>query len=79
MLGAALNFSPVSPIKALYWSAVINGLVAVPVMIVMMLLSGDSKIMGRFGITGPLRAMGWIATLVMAAAAVALVVTSFIA
>jgi Mn2+/Fe2+ NRAMP family transporter len=79
MLGAALNFSPVSPIKALYWSAVINGLVAVPVMIVMMLLSGDSKIMGRFGITGPLRAMGWIATLVMAGAAVALVVTSFIA
>jgi NRAMP (natural resistance-associated macrophage protein)-like metal ion transporter len=79
MLGAALNFSPVSPIRALYWSAVINGLVAVPVMIVMMLLSGDSKIMGKFGITGPLRAMGWIATLVMAAAAVALVVTSFMA
>ncbi|MDB6090379.1 MAG: iron transporter, partial [Gammaproteobacteria bacterium] len=55
MLGAALNFSPVSPIRALYWSAVINGLVAVPVMIVMLLLSGDSKIMGKFGITGPLR------------------------
>jgi NRAMP (natural resistance-associated macrophage protein)-like metal ion transporter len=77
MLGAALNFSPISPIKALYWSAVINGLVAVPVMIVMMLLSGDSNVMGKFGITGPLRAVGWVATLVMAAAAVALVATSF--
>jgi NRAMP (natural resistance-associated macrophage protein)-like metal ion transporter len=76
MLGAALNFSPISPIKALYWSAMINGLVAVPVMIVMMLLSGDSKVMGKFGISGPLRAVGWIATLVMAAAAMALVVTS---
>ncbi|MDB6087699.1 MAG: hypothetical protein JWN85_483, partial [Gammaproteobacteria bacterium] len=51
----------------------------VPVMIVMMLLSGDSKVMGKFGITGPLRAVGWTATLVMAAAAVALVWTSFIA
>jgi NRAMP (natural resistance-associated macrophage protein)-like metal ion transporter len=77
MLGAALNFTSVSPIKALYWSAVINGLVAVPVMIIMMLLSGDSKVMGNFGITGGLRALGWIATLVMAAAAVALTVTSF--
>ena len=79
MVGAALNFSPINPIKALYWSAVINGLVAVPVMIVMMLLSGDSKVMGRFGISGPLRAVGWIATLVMAAAAVTLVLTSFMA
>jgi hypothetical protein len=43
----------------------------------MMLLSGDSNVMGKFGITGPLRAVGWVATLVMAAAAVALVATLF--
>jgi NRAMP (natural resistance-associated macrophage protein)-like metal ion transporter len=77
MVGALLNFSPVSPIKALYWSAVINGLVAVPVMTIMMALSGNAKVMGKFGITGALRAVGWIATLVMGAAAVALVVTTF--
>ena len=69
---------PVSPIKALYWSAVVNGLVAAPVMIIMMLLSRDTRVMGRFGISGTLRAVGWIATLVMAAAAVVLVLTTFL-
>jgi NRAMP (natural resistance-associated macrophage protein)-like metal ion transporter len=78
LLGAILNFTPVNPIKALYWSAVINGLVAVPVMIIMMLLSSDAKVMGGFRISGALRAVGWIATLVMAAAAVILVVTTFL-
>src|SRR6266481_932888 len=46
MLGVALNFSPVNPIKALYWSAVINGVVAVPIMISMMHMTGNPKIMG---------------------------------
>jgi Mn2+/Fe2+ NRAMP family transporter len=78
MGGAILNFSPVSPIRALYWSAVINGLVAVPVMIIMMLLSSDTKVMGNFGITGALRAVGWIATLVMAAAAGVLALTTIL-
>ena len=76
--GALLNFTPVNPIKALYWSAVLNGIVAVPVMVVMMLLSSDAKVMGSFGVSGTLRAIGWIATLVMAAAAVILVVTTFL-
>jgi NRAMP (natural resistance-associated macrophage protein)-like metal ion transporter len=76
LLGALLNFTPVNPIKALYWSAVINGLVAVPVMIIMMLLSSDAKVMGSFGVSGTLRAVGWLATLVMAAAAVILVLTT---
>jgi Mn2+/Fe2+ NRAMP family transporter len=76
--GALLNFMPVSPIKALYWSAVVNGLVAVPVMIIMMLLSRDTRVMGRFGISLTLRAVGWIATLVMGAAAGVLVLTTFL-
>jgi Mn2+/Fe2+ NRAMP family transporter len=75
--GALFNFSPVSPIKALYWSAVINGLIAAPVMIVMMLMSSNRKVMGKFAIGGWLRALGWIATAVMAAAAAALLWTSF--
>ncbi|MDQ2953779.1 MAG: divalent metal cation transporter, partial [Pseudomonadota bacterium] len=66
-LGVAMNFMPIDPIKALYWSAVINGVVAVPVMVVMMLMSAHRKIMGRFVITGPLAWFGWLTTGAMAA------------
>jgi NRAMP (natural resistance-associated macrophage protein)-like metal ion transporter len=70
MTGTLINFSPINPIRALYWSAVINGVVAVPVMIVMMLMAADSNIMGKFSITGPLRVLGWTATIVVAVAAI---------
>jgi Mn2+/Fe2+ NRAMP family transporter len=60
MLGIALNFSPINPIKALYWSAVINGVVAVPIMVAMMHMTGNPKIMGRFRIHDGLKLMGWI-------------------
>jgi NRAMP (natural resistance-associated macrophage protein)-like metal ion transporter len=70
MIGALINFSPVNPIKALYWSAVINGVVAVPAMAIMMAMTGNPKIMGDFVITGLVRSIGWIATGVMAAAVV---------
>ena len=66
-LGAALNFTPLDPFKALFWSAVINGVVAVPVMVMMMLLASGAA-MGRFKISAGLKAMGWLATLVMAVA-----------
>src|SRR6266566_1729069 len=72
MVGIALNFSPINPIKALYWSAVVNGVVAVPVMISMMHMTGNPKIMGRFSIHDGLRWIGWIATAVMGVAAVAM-------
>jgi NRAMP (natural resistance-associated macrophage protein)-like metal ion transporter len=74
--GALLNFSPINPIKALYWSAVVNGLVAVPVMTIMMLLSNDQRVMGKFGVGSGLRSLGWFATLVMAGAAIAMILTS---
>jgi Mn2+/Fe2+ NRAMP family transporter len=57
---------PINPIKALYWAAVINGLIAVPVMIIMMLMTADSKVMGKFTINGWLRWLGWAATVAMA-------------
>ena len=76
-IGAAMNFSPIDPIKALFWSAVINGIVAVPVMGVMMLLSQRQEIMGRFVLPPLLRIFGWLATAAMAATVVALAVTSF--
>jgi len=67
-IGALMNFSPINPIKALFWAAVINGIVAVPVMAVMMILSTKTAIMGRFTVHGPLRFLGWLATGAMAAA-----------
>jgi Mn2+/Fe2+ NRAMP family transporter len=76
MIGAAINFSPINPIKALYWSAVINGVVAVPVMAMMMLITANSKVMGKFTISGSLRAIGWAATGVMAAAVAGMALTA---
>jgi NRAMP (natural resistance-associated macrophage protein)-like metal ion transporter len=71
-IGALMNFTPINPIKALFWSAVINGIVAVPVMAVMMVMSTKHAIMGRFTVHGPLRFFGWLATTAMAAAAAAM-------
>ena len=66
-LGIGLNFTPIDPIKALYWSAVINGVVAVPVMVILMLMTANRSIMGEFTIGGWLRALGWLATVAMGA------------
>lgn len=71
-LGTGIMFTPIDPIKALYWSAVINGICAVPVMIVMMLMAGRKDIMGNFPVQGWPRLMGWISTAAMALAALGL-------
>ena len=63
VLGIGLTLSPIDPIKALYWSAVINGIVAVPVMVIMMLMTAQPRIMGKFTVTGWLRWLGWASTL----------------
>jgi len=70
VVGAGLNFSTIDPVKALFWSAVINGVVAVPVMVMMMLLASRPSVMGRFTLKPTLRWIGWITTVAMAAAAV---------
>jgi NRAMP (natural resistance-associated macrophage protein)-like metal ion transporter len=75
VIGALLNFSPIDPMQALFWSAVINGVVAVPVMGMMMLLGSRSQVMGKFTLPRPLKVVGWLATAVMAAAAVAMFAT----
>jgi Mn2+/Fe2+ NRAMP family transporter len=77
MLGVGMNFISIDPIKALFWSAVINGVVAVPLMIVVMIMAMRKRIMGRFTIGGGLVAIGWLATVVMAAIVVGMVGTSF--
>ncbi len=73
--GVALDFSPIDPIRALFWSAVANGVIAVPIMVVMMLIADDPKVMGGFTVTRRLKALGWLATGSMAAAVVAMFAT----
>ena len=70
LVGVGLAFSSVNTIDALFWSAVINGVIAVPVMILMMLMAANSAIMGRFTIGTKMRILGWTATAVMIAAVV---------
>ena len=70
-----INFVDLDPIKALFWSAVINGVVAVPLMVVIMLMAMQQKVMGRFTLPRPLWAMGWLSTAAMAAAAAAMFLT----
>ncbi len=72
LVGIALGFTPMDPIKALYWSAVINGVISVPIMAVMMLMAVRPEIMGAFTITPKLKILGWLATLVMAIAVAAM-------
>jgi NRAMP (natural resistance-associated macrophage protein)-like metal ion transporter len=72
LLGIGIDFSPIDPFKALYWSAVINGLIAVPMMAAMMFVAHD-RCMGQF-CPGPwLTGLGWLSTAVMAAAAAAMI------
>jgi len=75
LIGLALNWVHIDPIKALFWSAVINGVVAGPIMILMMLMASNKKIMGEFTLRPAQKFWGWAATLVMLAAAVGLFAT----
>ncbi|MDP9422285.1 MAG: divalent metal cation transporter [Pseudomonadota bacterium] len=77
LIGAGMNVTPIDPIEALYWAAVINGIVAVPVMAMMMLMAARRDIMGGFTIRGPLQWLGWLATLLMAAAVALMALLSF--
>ncbi len=70
LVGSLLNFTPIDPVKALFWSAVINGVVAVPVMVMTVRMATSKKIMGQFQVRGLLRALGWLATATMAIAAI---------
>jgi len=76
LAGTAMNFVNVNPIKALFWTAVINGVIAVPMLAAVMLVASKHKAMGDFAISGTLRTMGWITTAVMATCVVGMVVTA---
>jgi NRAMP (natural resistance-associated macrophage protein)-like metal ion transporter len=74
-IGVMLCFTPIDPIKALYWSAVINGVISVPIMAVMMLMAANSGIMGRFVIGRKLKLLGWICTGAMTLAVLTMFMT----
>ena len=65
-----LQFSPINPIKALFWSSVINGIVAVPLMVVIILLSSKRSVMGSYVERGWIRVLAWIATAMMGVAVI---------
>lgn len=69
LLGMVIQYSPISPMKALFWSAVINGVVAVPLMVVIILLVSKKSVMGPYTASRTLVVLGWIATGVMGIAA----------
>jgi len=77
LCGIGLNFTPIDPIKALYWSAVVNGVLAAPVMVVLMMLARRPKVMGELVVRGPLYWLGWAATAAMALCIVGMVATMF--
>jgi NRAMP (natural resistance-associated macrophage protein)-like metal ion transporter len=74
LLGIAVDFMPFDPIKALVWSAVLNGVIVVPIMVTMMIMASRRQLMGPFVAALWQRVLGWVATAVMAAAAIAMFV-----
>jgi NRAMP (natural resistance-associated macrophage protein)-like metal ion transporter len=75
VIGLSFNFMHIDPVKALFWAAVLNGIVAAPLMAVIMIMASSKKVMGKFVIPVYLKAMGWIATCVMLCACVGALVT----
>ena len=74
LFGLSLEFVPLDPVKALFWSAVINGFVAVPIMIAMMVIVSSKALMKEFTAPVAMRLFGWGATGLMAVAAAAMLV-----
>jgi Mn2+/Fe2+ NRAMP family transporter len=70
LAGLVIQYSPISPMKALFWSAILNGVVAVPLMIVIILLVSKKAVMGRYTASRPIVILAWIAAIVMGLAAI---------
>jgi NRAMP (natural resistance-associated macrophage protein)-like metal ion transporter len=77
ILGLGIDWSPIDPIKALYWSAVLNGVIAVPMMAALMFVAHSRAKMGEFRTGWVLGSLGWLSTAVMAAAAITMLYVSF--
>jgi Mn2+/Fe2+ NRAMP family transporter len=68
LAGTALDFTPIDPLKALFYSAVVNGVVSVPIMVLLILVATNRAALGPFCLRGAPRALAWTATLMMGAA-----------
>ena len=67
----------VDPIEALVWSAIVNGVISVPIMVVLMLIGQSDRLMGRYTISRRHRVFGWMATAVMGVAVTFMFATAF--
>jgi Mn2+/Fe2+ NRAMP family transporter len=76
LLGAGANVAALNPVQALVWAAVINGIVAVPVMVLLMMMATRPEILGQFRISGTWTVIGWLATGIMAVSAIAFIALS---
>jgi NRAMP (natural resistance-associated macrophage protein)-like metal ion transporter len=76
LVGLALNFTKVDPIKALVWAAIINGVTAAPVMCLIMLLASKRKVMGQLTLPAYLKILGWTGAAIMVFAALGMILTS---
>jgi len=65
LIGLSLNFLRIDPVRALFWAAILNGMVAAPLMAVIMTMASNQQVMGKFVIASYLKGMGWVATGVM--------------
>jgi NRAMP (natural resistance-associated macrophage protein)-like metal ion transporter len=79
LIAVAVNFSTINPMRALYWSAVLNGVAAVPLMAVLMRMSSRAEVMGALAIPRSLRVLGWLATAAMACSVLGLAVAWLVA
>jgi Mn2+/Fe2+ NRAMP family transporter len=75
LIGLSLNFMHIDPVKALFWAAILNGLVAAPLMAVIMFMACNRRVMGPFVIPLYLKVAGWLATAVMLCASIGVFVT----
>jgi len=74
LVGFGLGFTPINPIKALFYSAVINGLVAVPLIVLILILAARASVMGPYRAKGPILMFGWVTAAVMAFAAAGMLI-----
>jgi Mn2+/Fe2+ NRAMP family transporter len=75
LIGLVMNFLRMNPVKALVWAAVLNGIVAAPLMVIIMLMASNGKVMGKFELPRYLLRIGWLAAAVMACVCVGVFAT----
>jgi NRAMP (natural resistance-associated macrophage protein)-like metal ion transporter len=73
LVGLAFDFARINAVKMLFWSAILNGLLAPPLVIMVVLLTSDRKVMGNRVNSPRMKLLGWICAIVMSAAAITLV------